>query len=595
MKKGIMIARLLICVLLPCSSLSAQIPTVRDGRQIGFAPTVVRFPNLAPVSPSTWGSADGSATVTTGQAAPDGTTGAARLTSASLNVDYRRIVATSRSFAIGDWLIVGVWVKRGSGSTGYFRNWPAVTISINDAGYRLSGTPAATNARQMTSTVTADTAWEWLALAAKVIAIGTSPAELRLELNCDANRQAVFYAPTLHHIAAGQLSDNEAELLRLNLFPVPDGVAAGTVAKLPAQSSSLGGAGGAVDSVFGRTGTVVAQANDYTWAQIDKTVSSLADLTTRSAADLSSGTLPDGRFPATLPAISGVNLTNLNANNLASGTVPLGRLSGITGSQLSATAAIANNQLANSTITVAGTTNQVNVSGSPVSLGGTVTLSLPQSIHTGATPQFARLGIGGAAGATHLLTIAGGTVTTSTRLLDLTQTWNSALIPFTAQFLNVTDTASAANSLLADWRVGGASMFSVDKAGNMVTARNIQVGNHIVAGGNQPSLSAGAGAGTGPTLNLLAGTDVAGVFVVVAGTSPTPDETIVTLTYASAYNGIPYPLVLPANANAANLLATGKVIYASDTDSSNSAGVIKIKGGALAAGIEYLFYYHISE
>jgi hypothetical protein len=47
-----------------------------------------------------------------------------------------------------------------------------------------------------------------------------------------------------------------------------------------------GGGGGAVDSVFGRTGVVVAQANDYTWAQIDKTVSDIADITSRSHTDL---------------------------------------------------------------------------------------------------------------------------------------------------------------------------------------------------------------------------------------------------------------------------------------------------------------------
>jgi hypothetical protein len=46
-----------------------------------------------------------------------------------------------------------------------------------------------------------------------------------------------------------------------------------------------------------------------------------------SAAVLTSGTLPDARFPATLPAVSGVNLTNLNASALASGTVPDARLS----------------------------------------------------------------------------------------------------------------------------------------------------------------------------------------------------------------------------------------------------------------------------
>ncbi|MFW9874246.1 MAG: hypothetical protein ACFFG0_14165 [Candidatus Thorarchaeota archaeon] len=40
------------------------------------------------------------------------------------------------------------------------------------------------------------------------------------------------------------------------------------------------GSGGIVTSVFGRIGDVVAQNNDYTWAQIDKTTSSLSDIAT---------------------------------------------------------------------------------------------------------------------------------------------------------------------------------------------------------------------------------------------------------------------------------------------------------------------------
>lgn len=51
----------------------------------------------------------------------------------------------------------------------------------------------------------------------------------------------------------------------------------------------------AVSSVFGRTGAVTSATNDYTWAQIDKTTSSLADITTASAADLTSGILNDAR------------------------------------------------------------------------------------------------------------------------------------------------------------------------------------------------------------------------------------------------------------------------------------------------------------
>ena len=47
-----------------------------------------------------------------------------------------------------------------------------------------------------------------------------------------------------------------------------------------------------------------------------------ANLTALNASNLGSGTVPDARFPATLPAASGVNLTALNADNLGSGTVP---------------------------------------------------------------------------------------------------------------------------------------------------------------------------------------------------------------------------------------------------------------------------------
>lgn len=113
-----------------------------------------------------------------------------------------------------------------------------------------------------------------------------------------------------------------------------------------------GGGGGVVTSVFGRTGVVTAQTNDYTWAQINRTTSSLADITTRSAGDLSSGTLPDGRFPATLPAISGVNLTNLNASNLASGTVAAARMPALTGDVTSSAGSVSTT-IANNAVTLA--------------------------------------------------------------------------------------------------------------------------------------------------------------------------------------------------------------------------------------------------
>ncbi len=54
--------------------------------------------------------------------------------------------------------------------------------------------------------------------------------------------------------------------------------------------------------------------------------SSFIDGSALNASNLSSGTVPDARFPATLPALNGSALTNLNASNLASGTVANARL-----------------------------------------------------------------------------------------------------------------------------------------------------------------------------------------------------------------------------------------------------------------------------
>lgn len=51
-------------------------------------------------------------------------------------------------------------------------------------------------------------------------------------------------------------------------------------------SWAAGGGGGAVSSVFTRTGAVVAATNDYTWAQVNKATSNIADITTKSHTSL---------------------------------------------------------------------------------------------------------------------------------------------------------------------------------------------------------------------------------------------------------------------------------------------------------------------
>ena len=63
------------------------------------------------------------------------------------------------------------------------------------------------------------------------------------------------------------------------------------------------------------------------------------------------------------------------------------------------------------------------------------------------------------------LTMTGATVTTSNPVLNLSQTWNAGAVTFTGIKLNVTNTASAAASLLLDLQVGGSTKANIDRSG----------------------------------------------------------------------------------------------------------------------------------
>jgi hypothetical protein len=70
------------------------------------------------------------------------------------------------------------------------------------------------------------------------------------------------------------------------------------------------------------------------------------------------------------------------------------------------------------------------------------------------------------------ITLGGGTVTTSSPVIDAAQTWNDGAVAFTGLKFNATDTASAAASLLMDLQVGGVKQFYVLKTGD------VKIGTH---------------------------------------------------------------------------------------------------------------------
>jgi hypothetical protein len=125
---------------------------------------------------------------------------------------------------------------------------------------------------------------------------------------------------------------------------------------------------------------------------------------------ISGGSITANLIGGVVSGSSQVNFTQLSgiSNGIVSGAaqitplLPVGTISGSAQVQLgSATGDITlgTQTTGNYIATIAGTSNQITVAGSGVETAA-VTLSLPQNIHTSATPQFASLGIGMAASGT---------------------------------------------------------------------------------------------------------------------------------------------------------------------------------------------------
>lgn len=138
--------------------------------------------------------------------------------------------------------------------------------------------------------------------------------------------------------------------------------------------------------------------------------------------------------------------------------------------------------------------------------------------------------LAGMAGATwdntnRSLTLGGATLATSQPVLNLSQTWNAVGVTFTGLDFNVTDTASAAGSGIADFRVGGSSIARVGKAAsNALTLVNSGVISSASTGG----LFLGSSGGT-PTLTYASGISLGSAATLGWSSASTPTTSPDTL------------------------------------------------------------------
>lgn len=120
---------------------------------------------------------------------------------------------------------------------------------------------------------------------------------------------------------------------------------------------------------------------------------------------------------------------------------------------------------------------------------------------------------------------------------------------------------------------------------------------HIIGSTLVPSIAAGAGAGTGPTVSLLNATDISGYISVLTGTTCSASAIVVTVTFkVPFYSGglLPKVVISPANAATAALAGSGKV-YADYSNVTTNHFVLSSGATQLSNTTQYLWAYTVSQ
>jgi len=200
-----------------------------DAARRGFPPTDVRFANLAGTSPPSWTLTGNGPKLKTGVDAPDGTTGAGRLS--STGPAGAAFYFSNQTLSAGDWLIAGTWFRSNS-RNGYSRGNP---LQIGVSGCKLTfsyGDPI------YRAPYFGDGEWEWGYDAVKVATVSSGICTLQWTGFSDSKHVSDFYGPVFFRIPAGSVSDNEAVEIASNLQSYNSSCAVGTICGLPGQTLS---------------------------------------------------------------------------------------------------------------------------------------------------------------------------------------------------------------------------------------------------------------------------------------------------------------------------------------------------------------------
>lgn len=140
------------------------------------------------------------------------------------------------------------------------------------------------------------------------------------------------------------------------------------------------------------------------------------------------------------------------------------------------------------------------------------------------------------------------------------------------------------------YSLGDATHYWTNVFGTAITPK------HIIGGSSAPTIAAGTGAGTSPTVSV-SGTDISGLVNVTTGTTPTGSNAIVaTITFNGAYASAPRVVLTPGNRNAqALVIAAQPLVPAAGQTNGVGTTTFVIESGAtgLTASTAYIWTYQI--
>lgn len=139
--------------------------------------------------------------------------------------------------------------------------------------------------------------------------------------------------------------------------------------------------------------------------------------------------------------------------------------------------------------------------------------------------------------------------------------------------------------------VAGASSEALMQVDSSTKSVNV---NHLSGIVGTPSISAGTGAGTLPTVSVT-GDDLGGYITIATGTSPATSSIVATITFNQAYSTAPRCIIIQGANSAASSLSSANFPYVDQSGITTTTFDLTSKSVALAGSTTYKFYYFIKQ